>query len=71
MAFATLATNIANFAVMSVSTVGVARTLLKKAKIQCACLGTVFNLPMSSVTLIEDLVMVGMSATMIAAMLLR
>lgn len=69
--FATLATNITNFFVMSLSTVGVARSLLKKTKIQCACLGTVFNLPMSSVTLIEDLFMVGMSATMLGAILLR
>jgi methylamine utilization protein MauE len=67
MAFATLATNIANFAVLSLSTIGVARILLKKTKIQCAYLGTVFNLPMSSVTLIEELFMVGMSATMIGA----
>ena len=71
MGFAIVATNIANFAVMSLSAIGVARSLLKKNKIQCACLGTVFNLPMSSVTLIEDLFMVGMSATMIGAILLR
>jgi hypothetical protein len=69
MALAPLAANIANFAVMSLSTVGVFRNLLKKTKIQCACLGTGFNLPMSRVTLIEDLLMVGMSAIMIGAML--
>jgi len=68
-AFAPMATNLANFAVMSVGAVGIARTLLRKNKIQCACLGTVFNLPMSKVTLIEDLIMVGMSATMIGALL--
>jgi hypothetical protein len=68
-AFAPIATNIATCAVMSLSTVGVFRSLLKKTKIQCACLGTVFNLPMSTVTLVEDLFMVGMSATMIGAML--
>lgn len=32
-------------------------------------LGTVFNLPMSRVTLVEDLLMVGMPVVMIAAML--
>ena len=32
--------------------------LLNKRKIRCACLGTAFNLPMSTVTLVEDGVMV-------------
>ena len=59
----------ANCAVMSVGAIGVARTLLRKDRIQCACLGTVFNLPMSRITLVEDLLMAGMSAVMIAAML--
>jgi hypothetical protein len=68
-ATAPLATNLANCAVMSVGAIGVARTLLSKNRIQCACLGTVFNLPMSKITLVEDLLMAGMSAVMIAAML--
>jgi hypothetical protein len=38
---------------------------LNKQKIQCACLGAVFNLPMSTVTIIEDLLMVAMAAYMI------
>jgi hypothetical protein len=63
---APLATNVATTAVMTFSAAGVLRSLLRKTKIQCACLGTVFNLPMSKVTLIEDLLMVGMSATTIA-----
>lgn len=69
MAFAPLVTNVATCVVISLSTVGVARSLMKKTRIQCACLGTVFSLPMSRVTLIEDLLMVGMSATTIGAML--
>jgi hypothetical protein len=64
--FAPLATNIATTVVMTFSTVGVLRSLMRKTRIQCACLGTVFNLPMSKVTLIEDLLMVGMSAATIA-----
>ena len=39
---------------MSIGTVGVVRTLLARRKIRCACLGAVFNLPMSYVTLAED-----------------
>ena len=68
-AFAPLATNLANCAVMSAGAVGVARALFRKNRIQCACLGTVFNLPMSKVTLVEDLLMAGMSAAMIVAIL--
>jgi hypothetical protein len=36
-----------------------------KQKIRCACLGTGFNLPMTTVTIIEDLLMVAMSAYML------
>ena len=60
-----LATNIATIVVMGVSTVGVLQSVLARRKIQCACLGTVFNLPMSSVTLIEDGLMIGMAIGML------
>jgi hypothetical protein len=36
-----------------------------KTKIQCACLGTVFQLPMSTVTIVEDVGMVLMAAFML------
>lgn len=61
-----IATNTATIIVMSIGTVGVVQSLLKKRTIQCACLGTVFNLPMSKVTLIEDLLMVTMAVAMLA-----
>lgn len=47
-------TNIITFLVMGISIVGVVQSVLNKRKIQCACLGAVFNLPMSTVTIIED-----------------
>ena len=50
---------------MGVSTAGVARVLVKGQTLQCACLGTVFDLPMSTVTLVEDLLMVVMAAAML------
>jgi len=53
------------FIVMSVSIVGVLQSVLNKRKIQCACLGDVFNLPMSTVTIIEDALMIIMSAVML------
>lgn len=53
--------------VMSVSIIGVLQTVLNKQRIQCACLGVVFNLPMSTVTVIEDGLMIAMSAWMLIA----
>jgi copper chaperone CopZ len=60
--FQPVLTNWLTLAVMGISTVGVAQSLLKKRRFQCACLGAVFNLPMSHITLFEDLLMVGMAA---------
>lgn len=58
-------TAIATIAVMGFSSIGVIQTVLDKKKIQCACLGAVFNLPMTTVTIIEDLLMVLMAAFML------
>jgi len=58
-------TNISTVVVMGLSTIGVIQSLVAKRKFQCACLGTVFNLPMSNITLIEDLLMVAMAAAML------
>ena len=60
-----LLTNIITLVVMGVSTVGVIQSLMRKTPFQCACLGTVIKLPLSKVTLFEDLLMVAMSAVMI------
>lgn len=64
--FRPVLTNAATLVVMGVSTVGVVQSLLARRKIRCACLGAVFNLPMSYITLTEDLLMVGMAAAMLA-----
>ena len=58
-------TNAITLIVMGISTIGVLQSILNKKKIRCACLGAVFNLPMSVVTLVEDLLMVGMAAVML------
>ncbi len=63
--FNPLVTNSITFIVMSISIVGVLQSVLNKKKIQCACLGAVFNLPMSTVTIIEDALMIIMSGIMI------
>jgi hypothetical protein len=58
-------TNLVTLIVMSVSIIGVLETIFNKRRIQCACLGTVFTLPMSVVTVIEDGLMIAMSAAML------
>ncbi|KQM78354.1 heavy metal transporter [Pedobacter sp. Leaf216] len=54
--------------VMTISIFGVLESVLNKKKIQCACLGAVFNLPMSTVTIVEDALMIAMSAVMLILM---
>ena len=48
-----------------VGAIGVIQANLSKQTIQCACLGTVFQLPMSVVTVVENLGMAAMAAWMI------
>lgn len=63
--FNPLITNTVTIIVMSVSIIGVLQTVLNKKAIRCACLGDVFNLPMSTVTIIEDGLMILMSISML------
>lgn len=63
--FSPLYTNIVTVAVMGISSIGVIESVANKKKIQCACLGAVFNLPMSTITIIEDLLMVVMAGVML------
>jgi len=67
--FNPLFTNAVTFIVMSISIIGVLQSVLNKKTIQCACLGAVFNLPMSTVTIIEDGLMIIMSLIMIITIL--
>lgn len=67
--FEPLLTSIVTFIVMSVSIVWVIQSVIKKQKIKCACLGAVFNLPMSTITIIEDALMITMSLFMILKIL--
>lgn len=58
-------TNWATILVLGFSSIGVIKSNLDKRNIKCACLGDVFNLPMSTVTIIEDLTMVAMAGWML------
>ena len=63
--FNPILTNSITLLVMAVSLIGVVQSLLNKRKIKCACLGDVFNLPMSTITIIEDGLMIVMSGIML------
>lgn len=47
--------------ILSLTTYGVLKSLINKSEIQCACLGTALNLPMTEATLIENGIMIIMS----------
>lgn len=57
--------NIVTLVLMLVGAAGVLKALLDKRAIRCACLGTALNLPMTKVTLVEDLTMAAMAAVML------
>ncbi len=68
MAFQLLLTNIITLIIMIIGTIGVAKALINKKQIVCACMGAVFKIPMTTVTLIEDLLMAIMALLMIFLM---
>lgn len=50
---------------MIIGAIGVTKQLARGSKINCACLGTYVKLPLTTVSLFEDLLMGGMAAYMI------
>ena len=62
------ATLILIIVIMGFSSLGVINSLLKKQKLHCACLGTILKVPLSSITLIEDLTMVVLAAFVLVMM---
>ena len=66
--FNPLLTHWATIIVMGFSAIGVIKAVVSKTQIQCACLGTVLKLPMSAVTIVEDVGMVLMAVVMLWAM---
>ncbi|OQW69644.1 MAG: hypothetical protein BVN34_04895 [Proteobacteria bacterium ST_bin12] len=63
--FKPMLTNAITLSVMLFSSIGVILAVMNKQKIKCACLGSGFSLPMTTVTIIEDLLMVAMAAWML------
>lgn len=63
--FLPLATNILTIVLMAIGSIGVFQALREKRTIQCACLGTALKLPMTKVTLTEDVGMGVMAVLML------
>jgi len=51
--------------VLGIGGIGVTQKILKKEKFQCACLGTFINVPLTKITLLEDIIMVAMALMLI------
>ncbi len=47
--------------ILGIGTIGVVQSVMDKRKIKCACLGDVFNLPMTTVTIVENVSMITMA----------
>lgn len=58
-------TNSVTLVLMLVGAAGVLKALLSRRRIRCACLGTVLKLPLTQVTLAEDIVMAVMATAML------
>jgi len=56
---------IVTLVVLGITTFGVAKSILHKKSIQCACLGTALKLPMTQATLIENSIMLAMAIAML------
>ena len=56
--------HLATLGIMSFSSVGVVLAVTRGEQLKCACMGTAFNLPMTTVTIVEDLGMAAMAAVM-------
>ncbi len=56
---------ISTLVILSITTIGVTKTLLDKKSIRCACLGTALKLPMTEATFIENTIMIVMAITML------
>lgn len=53
--------------ILGISSIGVVQELRKRSGIHCACLGNVIKLPLSAVSLVEDVAMVLMAIFMLVA----
>ena len=57
--------------VLGATTVGVLNNLIKKNPLQCACMGTAIQLPLTKATFIENVIMIGMAIWMLVTIFLN
>jgi len=69
LGFKLVIVNAITFVVMTIGAVGVYQKMQDKEVLMCACLGAVFNVPMTWVTLVEDVIMAGMAGVMLLLLL--
>ncbi len=62
-------TNSVTAAIMAIGMIGIYQKIQKKETIPCACLGVVFKLPMTKVTLVENGLMLVMALVMLGQVL--
>ncbi|GAB5402939.1 MAG: hypothetical protein Aurels2KO_11700 [Aureliella sp.] len=63
-----IAANVLTMVLLGIGLVGVVTAVRRQQAIQCACLGTAFNLPMSTVTIVENSIMIAMAIVALARM---
>lgn len=61
-------TNITTLIVLGLASIGVIQNVVKKSNIQCSCLGTAIKVPLTKITLVENLVMATMALLMLIIM---
>ena len=57
--------NVVTLIVMTSQNIGITKSLIQKTNVQCACLGSTFNIPITPITLLENIVMSLMALGMI------
>jgi len=63
--YQTMAACIATIIIFGIGAVGVIRALMKGLNVRCACMGTILDVPLSTVTLTEDLGMIAMAVLLL------
>ena len=67
----TLLTLLITLIVLGATTIGVLNNLFQKNSIQCACMGTAIQLPLTKATLVENVIMIGMATWMLVTIFLN
>ena len=57
--------NVLTLIFMISQTIGIIRSLSKSEQIQCACMGSAVDVPLSSLTVAENIIMIAMATYMI------